>query len=47
MLRDLGSYLSQEVGHSIALLFSGKKEDLWTLIRMYGIENLFLRVGLT
>ena len=31
--------------HSLAVL--GKKEDLWALIREYGIENLFLRVGLT
>ena len=31
--------------HSLAVL--GKKEDLWAIIREYGIENLFLRVGLT
>ena len=31
--------------HSIAVL--GKKGDLWALIREYGIENLFLRVGLS
>ena len=30
--------------HSLVVL--GKKEDLWALIREYGIENLFLRVGL-
>ena len=31
--------------HSLAVL--GKKEDLWALIREYGIENQFLRVELT
>ena len=48
MLRGLGSYLSQEVDlsfHSLAVI--GKKDDLWALIREYGIENLFLRVCLT
>ena len=45
MLRDLGSCLSQEVDHSIALLFLERKRT-WALIREYGIENLFLKVGL-
>ena len=32
----------QEVGHSI-----GDRKRMWALIRKYGIENLFLRMGLT
>ena len=42
MLRCLGT--GGRSFHSLAVL--GTKEDLWALIREYGIENLFLRVGL-